>query len=108
MKPFFFIRSDGQYKKLDADSIIYIESKRNRCSIRTNDGILYLSMSLKKIESLLPQTLFCRVHKSFIISIEKLKFFEENYIYVDGYKLPFGQRYKSALFGSRAVFDCVE
>lgn len=89
--------SKGKLLRIDFPSIDYIESLKNYVAIyRGREKILVL-MSLKELENILPKAHFMRIHKSYIISMNKIKSIESNHahlIEVDK-AIPFGDSYKS-------------
>ena len=52
---------------------------------------------ISNFEDLLPLTSFLRVHKSFIVSIDKIKLIEGNRIQIETYEIPIGESYKSRI-----------
>ena len=54
---------------------------------------------ISNFEDLLPQNYFLRVHKSFIVAIDKIKLIEGNRIQIETYKIPIGETYKSRISG---------
>jgi len=51
-------------------------------------------MSLKSIEEKLPEDLFIRVHRSYIVSLKYINSVQRNRILIDGVRIPIGQNYK--------------
>jgi two-component system, LytTR family, response regulator len=51
-------------------------------------------MSFMKMEQLLPADLFVRVHKSFIVSLEKIQSIERNHIRINEHHIPIGESYR--------------
>jgi two-component system, LytTR family, response regulator len=83
--------------KILLDEILFIESQREYVKIVT-PGNEYLSkMSTHEIEALLPLNRFRRVHRSFIISIDKIESFTSSVIEVNGIPIPIGRGYKNVL-----------
>ena len=52
---------------------------------------------ISAFEELLPQDSFLRVHKSFIVAVNKIKLIEGNRILIESHKIPIGQTYKSSV-----------
>ena len=71
MKKYFFIRTDGKYVKLCFNEILYAEGSRNYTKIFTETKQYLVLITMKRLEQFLPDNLFVRIHKSFIISLEK-------------------------------------
>ncbi len=75
--------------------IIYIESQREYIKIVTTKKTYISKMSTNKIESLLPSNLFKRIHRSFIISIDKIESYTAETVEVNGISIPIGREYKN-------------
>lgn len=80
--------------KIILQEILYIESFREYIKIHTNTEILTAKMPISKIEQLLNVKNFQRIHKSFIISKDKIESYTANEIVIAGKKLPIGRTYK--------------
>lgn len=72
----FFIRHNRRYEKIRFRDICYLESAVNYCKIHTVDRVHLVLCPLKRIESLLPPGDFCRIHRAFVISLDKLTGFD--------------------------------
>lgn len=93
-----FIKTEHKIIRVDLSSILYIEGLKDYISIYTaNERILTL-MNMKKVEELLPSKRFIRVHKSYIVSLEKIKSIEKNRIYVNEQGIPIGDTYKDEFY----------
>lgn len=75
-----FFRKKEQYCRVDFSEILYIESGDKYCMAYTVDGTSFLArLSMNQMEALLPEELFMRVHRSYIIALEHVRsvnFFE--------------------------------
>jgi len=77
--------------------IIYIESQREYVKIVTAKQALLTKMGTHEIESLLPGHLFKRIHRSFIISLQKINSFNAEMVELQGYAIPVGRGYRDVL-----------
>ncbi len=91
---FIFVKSDKKSIKVNMSSILYIEGLGDYIKIYLNDKKIVTNLSMKKIENLLPQTLFYRIHKSYIISIDKMESIEGNMVKINNKLLPIGNSYR--------------
>ena len=66
----------------------------------TDSGQLIVNETMKKLLEELPATSFMRVHKSFIISRNKIKYIEGNYIQVEDKSIPIGATYRNEVLTS--------
>ena len=95
---FIFLKSDKKVYKIDLDDIVYAEATGDYVKVITREGQYTSNITLKRLLEELPSNLFVRVHKSFIISANKIKFFEGNYIKVGQADIPIGAAYREEIF----------
>ncbi len=93
---FTFEKSDNVIYKIVYDQIRYIESDRDYVRLFIEDGKFLFRQSLKYWEEILPEVKFSRVHKSYILNIEKITQISGNRIIVDDDVIPIGRSYKEA------------
>lgn len=93
----FFIKGDKKYHQVASDEILYIEADGNYTKIFLIDEMIVSHEKISNFEALLPQDSFLRVHKSFIVALDKIKFIEGNRIQVETYIIPIGETYKSRI-----------
>lgn len=91
---FLFIKSNKKTIKVDFSEIQYIEGLGDYIRIHLKDQKIVTNLSMKKILELLPEKLFYRVHKSFIISLSKIDLIEGNMVVVNKIKIPIGNSYR--------------
>ncbi|MFB9058208.1 LytR/AlgR family response regulator transcription factor [Mariniflexile ostreae] len=92
-KVFFFYKVDKKLIKVKFDTILYIESLKDYVRIFTESEDYIVHSSLTSITKALPPKNFIRIHKSFIISISKVKFIEGNTVNIASKRLPIGRKY---------------
>jgi two-component system, LytTR family, response regulator len=90
-----FIKSGHRIHRIDFDSIFYIESLRDYIAFHTSKGKILSLENMKDMESMLPSSVFIRIHKSYIINKPKIDFFEKWKITINGQCLPVGDTYRS-------------
>jgi DNA-binding LytR/AlgR family response regulator len=102
LNDYFFIDYDNQKIKISYSEIIYVEGARNYVIIATKHKNYIIYRSLKSIIQILPSGEFLQVHKSYIISVNKIKFIQGNRIilnYADKEKeIPLGFTFKSIIY----------
>ena len=102
-----FVKSDYKLVQVQLKDILYIEGLKDYIRIQTEDGqgILTL-MSMKSIEDFLPADTFVRVHRSYIINMNKIKTIERNRIIFGKVYIPISDSYKdrfTELLDKRAI-----
>jgi DNA-binding LytR/AlgR family response regulator len=95
MKTYCFVRHNGQLVKLNYDKIQLVEACRNYCKmILDNNQQILLLRTMKEIESFLPSTSFIRIHKSYIIPINRIQWVCGKKVQLEtGQKIPIGEVY---------------
>jgi len=92
-----FVKSDYKLQKVDFDKILYIEGLKDYVKIYLTDQpkpILSL-MTLKSLEEKLPATQFMRVHRSYIVSLNKITTIERSRIVFGSTYIPIAEGYKN-------------
>ena len=97
---FIFFRSDKKIHKVDLESIHYIEAVGDYMKVITDSGQLLINETMKNLQEELPARSFIRVHKSFIISRNRIKYIEGNYIQVESKSIPIGATYRNDVLAS--------
>ena len=95
---FIFLKADKKVYKIDLEDILYAEATGDYVKVITLEGQYTANITLKKLLEELPANLFIRVHKSYLISANKIKFFEGNYIKVGQTDIPIGAAYREEIF----------
>jgi DNA-binding LytR/AlgR family response regulator len=98
MNNYLFIRADYKLNKIGFDEIALIESLDDyvRIYLENKDKIV-ARYSMKDLLNRLPESLFVRIHRSYIIPLRKVKSIQQNSVQMDDFVLPIGDRYKGAL-----------
>lgn len=99
-KDYFFVKTDGKnrYKRIATDDVYYVESIRNYVVIHTKDEQVITYNTLKNFEENLPESLFIKIHKSYIIALSKIEKTDTNEVWVLNKSLPLGDTYKTEFF----------
>jgi DNA-binding LytR/AlgR family response regulator len=96
-RDFIFLNIQKKKVKVLYSDICYIESQREYIKIVTTDKEYLPKMSTQEIESLLPAAFFKRIHRSFIVSIQKIEAYSAETVEIKGNSIPIGRGYKEAL-----------
>ncbi len=92
-----FLKGDKQQHQIDLDTILFIEAYGNYTKLYFSDEMIVSHEKISAFEKLLAKEDFLRVHKSFIVSIAKIKSIEGNRITIEKHTIPIGQTYKSVV-----------
>ena len=94
-----YVKSDYKIVRISINKINYIEamSEYLRISCEDKDKPVIVLLSMKRIEEHLPSSKFMRIHRSFIINLDKISEVKKNHVVLgDGVSLPIGDNYKDA------------
>lgn len=89
-----FIKCGSKYEKIQFDDILYVEGMQNYINIYTRKGKYVTLLYLKNMEQNLDNKSFIRVHKSYIVSIDKIEGIEGNEIFIQSYRIPISRNYR--------------
>lgn len=92
----FFVKSSGRQHRICFHEILYIESIKDYVNIRTETEEYIVLDTLKSMESQLPDS-FIRIHKSFIINLDKVKSIDVKKVILEGFEVPIGDSYRNNL-----------
>lgn len=95
---FIFVKSEQKIQKIYLDDILYIEGLKDYISIFTRQERIITLQSMKKMEDSLPSFRFVRVHKSYIIALDKIESIERNRIIIADKIIPIGDTYRDGFF----------
>jgi two-component system, LytTR family, response regulator len=95
---FTFIKSGNKTLKVYYDKILYIEGMRDYLLIRTEDNKIMTLQNFKTIQNILDPLKFVRVHKSYIIAIDKIDYIENNAVKIKDKYIPVSSTYKASFF----------
>jgi DNA-binding LytR/AlgR family response regulator len=91
--PHIFIKVDKKMVKIIIDEILFIEGMKEYIKVVTADKTYITHKSLTALSEELAEDKFTRIHKSYIIAVNKVKSIEGNRIQVHSYTLPIGRNY---------------
>lgn len=94
IKDFIFIKSGSQFEKISFSTILYIEGMKDYLKIHTNSKHVLTLMNFAEIENLLPAGNFIRIHKSYMVAIDKIEVIDRAFVKIAGIKLPIGDAYR--------------
>jgi two-component system, LytTR family, response regulator LytT len=101
-----FLKSNSKLIKLNTDDIWFIEALKDYVIVHTTSQKYMIHSTMKEIEAKLPNDVFLRVHRSFIIHIKKVQSIDTNTIVLEEDKkiIPIGGSYRDDLFKALNLF----
>lgn len=97
-KKFIFVKTEYRLEKVMLDEILYIEGMRDyRCIYTLNKRIMTLQ-TFGELEREIPGHLICRVHKSYMVAIDKIESIEKEVIKIGEKYVPVSETYKKSFW----------
>lgn len=93
-----FLKKQNHFQKVALRDILWLEAESNYTVLHTEKDSYMYSTVLGKIEEKLPDTLFIRVHRSFIVNIFAVTGFMGNLLYIGDKKIPVSKSYQQIVF----------
>lgn len=78
----FYINIDRRLIKIDPFSVYLVEAKGDYINIKTEDNNYRVHTTLKKIEEKLPESIFLKIHRSYVINLKKIIDIEDNSVLI--------------------------
>ncbi len=98
---FIFVKADKKFVKIKYDDILYIEGLKDYVIIKLHVGRVVTLQTMKTLEAKLPEKLFKRIHRSYIVGIDKIKAVVGNQVEIlengKAKLLPVGKNYRDEL-----------
>lgn len=92
----FFLKGDKKHHQINTGDILYVEAFGNYSKLYLKEEMILSHEKISSLEALLADDNFLRVHKSFIVAIDKIKLIQGNVIYLfNEQRVPIGQTYRS-------------
>ncbi|WP_035093678.1 LytR/AlgR family response regulator transcription factor [Aquimarina macrocephali] len=91
----FFVKGNKKQHHINTGNILYLEAYGNYTKLYLENEMIISREKISYYEKFLENEGFLRVHKSFIIAIDKIKVIERNKILIDNHTVPIGLTYKS-------------
>lgn len=96
---FIFVKADYRLQKINLDEILYIEGYKDYLRFYLTEKRKIMSlMSFRNLEESLPKSKFYRIHKSFIVAIDKIESIGKNSITIGENQIPIGNFFKDDFF----------
>ena len=98
---FIFVKADKKLIKVNYEDIVYIEGLKDYVIIRQMNSRIITLQTMKSLEAKLPDTIFKRIHRSYIVNIKKIKAIQGNMVEVieknQPKHIPIGKNYRDEL-----------
>jgi DNA-binding LytR/AlgR family response regulator len=95
---FFFVKTETRMERIENNDVLYVEGMGDYWRIVTKTRRIMTLMNAKKLEEVLHEPQFCRVHKSFFIALDKIESIERNRIKIGDQYIPVSETYHKTFF----------
>jgi DNA-binding LytR/AlgR family response regulator len=92
---FVYFRADRKMVKVMLNDILYVESMKDYVKVITGNEVIVTKQSLNSVEAMLPEKQFVRTHRSFIVSLSKVKSYTHELIEINKDEIPIGKLYRN-------------
>ena len=94
--PFIYVKVDRKMVKIMLDDILYIESDKDYLKVFTTNSMIITRQTISSVEAMLSENKFFRIHRSFIVSLDKIKSFSKDTVEIGNNELPIGKLYRNS------------
>lgn len=91
---FLYLKSEKKMVKVFLKDVLYIESLKDYVKVKTTDKQIITHQKISYLEEKLPDEKFIRIHRSYIIAIDKITSYNAAFIEINREELPIGRQYK--------------
>jgi DNA-binding LytR/AlgR family response regulator len=92
---FVYFRADRRMVKVLLNDILYIESMKDYVKVFTYTNTIITKQSISSVETMLPERKFVRTHRSFIVSVDKIRSFTSEILEIGKVEIPIGKLYRN-------------
>ncbi len=96
-KKYFYIKVNGSLVKLFFADVLYAQSMKDYIKIVTTGSSYLTHLTMKSLLELLPENMFRRVHRSYIVNLEQIEVIHKTSVIIGKSEIPLGENYKSGL-----------
>lgn len=95
---YFFVKADGRFEKVMLNEILFVEAMENYMCIHTTARKLMVLMTQKALMEILPPDRFLQIHKSYLISLEKVSAIDNWEVIIGTHRIPMSRTYRDSFF----------
>lgn len=94
-----FIKDQKKYYQVKLKDIFFVEAFGNYIKLHLENQMIMTHQTLSSFEKQLPEGKFIKIHKSFIVAIDRIELVEGNQLFIQKHTLPIGKAYRSNIDG---------
>ncbi len=92
-----FVKDKSQLISVKVNKILWVEAMDNYTQIITKDKKILVNMFLKEFYEKVPQDKFLRIHRSYMVALDKIEKIENRFVFINGHRIPISKAYRSRL-----------
>jgi hypothetical protein len=92
-----FIKENKTLQRLSLSDVLFVKAMGDYVCIYTPERKITIHHNLKSLEMKLPKSKFLRIHRSYMVAIDKIEMIEESTLYIGSHPVPVGESYRSKL-----------
>jgi DNA-binding LytR/AlgR family response regulator len=97
-KKFIFVKTEYRLERIEFSDILFIEGMRDYRRIHTPSKKIMTLQTFKELEEEIPGNIVCRVHKSYMVAIDKIDSIERDLIRIGGLEIPVSDTYRKRFY----------
>lgn len=97
-KNFIFIKTENRLEKVNLSEILFIEGMRDYRRIHTTKTKIMTLQTFTELEAVIPSEVICRVHKSYMVAIDKIEMIQQEEIKIGNTLIPISETYKKEFY----------
>jgi DNA-binding LytR/AlgR family response regulator len=94
--PFIYLKVERKMVKIMLDDILYVESDKDYVKIFTTGSTIITRQTISAVEAMLSENKFFRIHRSYIVSLDKIKSFTNEIVEIGNKELPIGKLFRNS------------
>jgi DNA-binding LytR/AlgR family response regulator len=94
---YFFIKCNGQFEKINFSELLFLEASNNYVVLQTREKRFTTYLTFKAASEHLPTDRFLKVHKSFVVALDKIESIDREKIRIEDYRIPISRGMKAAV-----------
>ncbi len=102
-KDYFFVKTEYRIEKVFIKDVLLIEGMSDYRYIKTEKGNIMTLQTFGELENLLPKDKICRVHKSYMVAVDKIESIERNRIKIKDTLIPVSETYKTDFYSMLGI-----
>jgi DNA-binding LytR/AlgR family response regulator len=91
------VKIDGYFMDIELDTLLFAQSFGNYVKLHTAKRTYLASITTSELEKCLPEKSFIRIHKSYIVALDKIETTDKDFVIIKNEKIPVGITYKREL-----------